>query len=202
MNVPLQNQVEGVHSYTLIKTSNTSMSELMKPVEEIIQNDLLPSIIGESIIVNERQLYSLPARSGGLGISVFSEKAENDFDNSLYITAPLVALIVTQEETLPNNEIVNERIATIKRNNSNQLSEKVNRIECELLPDMKRAVLQTKERGASSWLTVIIIQQNGFALAKSEFRDALRIRYNKQLQQMSSKCSCGQIYDLNHAITT
>ena len=68
------------------------MSELMKPVEEIIQNDLLPSTIGESIIVNERQLYLLPARSGGLGISVFSEKAENDFDNSLYITAPLAAL--------------------------------------------------------------------------------------------------------------
>ena len=131
MNVPLQNQVEGVHSYTLIKISNTGMSELMKPVEEIIQNDLLPSIIGESITVNERQLYSLPARSGGLGISVSSEKVENDFDNSVYITAPLVALIVTQEETLPNNEIVNERIATIKRNNSNQLSEKVNRIECD-----------------------------------------------------------------------
>ena len=36
MNVHLQNQVEGVHSYTLIKISNTGMSELMKPVEEII----------------------------------------------------------------------------------------------------------------------------------------------------------------------
>ena len=45
----------------------------MKPVDEIIQNDLLPSIIGESINENERQLCSLPTRSGGLGSPVFSK---------------------------------------------------------------------------------------------------------------------------------
>ena len=110
----------------------------MKPVEEIIQNDLLPSITGESVAENERQLYSFPARSRGLGIPVFSEKAENDFDNSVYITVPLVALIIiTQDKTLPKNKIVIERIETIKQNNSNQISEKINRTEIELLPDMK-----------------------------------------------------------------
>ena len=55
----------------------------MKPVDEIIQNELLPSITGESITENEKQHYSLPGRSGGVGIPVFSKKAENDFDNSL-----------------------------------------------------------------------------------------------------------------------
>ena len=38
---------------------------------------------------------------------------------------------------------------------------------------MKCAVLQTKEKGASSWLTVMLIQKHGFALTKSEIRDAL-----------------------------
>ena len=121
------------NEYSSFLRTIPNMSELMKPVDEIIQIDLLPLIIGKSITENERQLYSLPARSGGLGISVFSEKVKNDFGNSVYITAPLVALIVTQEETLPNNAIVSKQIATIKRNNSNQLSEKVNRIECEQL---------------------------------------------------------------------
>ena len=86
---------------------------LMELVHEIIQHDLVPSIIGESITKNERQLYSLPARSEGLGISSFSEKAENDFDNSVYITASLVALKVTQEEILSNDEIVSERVTFI-----------------------------------------------------------------------------------------
>ena len=35
--------------------------------------------------------------------------------------------------------------AAIKRNNSNQLNEKVNRTTRKLLPDMKHAVLQTKD---------------------------------------------------------
>ena len=100
-------------------------------------NDLLPSIIRESITDNKRQLYSLPARSRGVGIPVFSEKAENDFDNSVYITA------TKQDETLPNNKIVSKQIAKIKQNNSNLLSEKVNRTESELLADMKRTTLQT-----------------------------------------------------------
>ena len=65
--------------------------------------------------------------------------------------------------------MVSERIATIKRNNSNQLSGKVNRIE--LLLDMKLAVLQIKEKGASSWLMIIPMQEYGFALTKSEFRE-------------------------------
>ena len=146
----------------------------MKPVDKIIQNDLLHLIIGEYVTENERQLHWLPARSGGLGIPVFSEKTEVDFDNSVYITVPLVALIFTQEEIIitPNNEIISKQIATIKRYNSNQLSENIIRIKSEFLPDMKREMLQTKEKGASSWLTVIPIQEHGFTLTKSEFSDA------------------------------
>ena len=45
-----------------------------------------------------------------------------------------------------NNEIVSEQILAINRNNSNQLSEKVNRIESKLLPNIKRAVMQIKEK--------------------------------------------------------
>ena len=101
---------------------------------------------------------------------------------------------MTQKETFPNKEILNQRIGTTKRNNSNQLS------ESELLPDMKGTVLQTKEKGASSWLTVIPKQEHAFALAKSKFRDVLQIQYNKQLQGMPSKCPCSQKYDLNHAM--
>ena len=67
----------------------------------------------ENQLPNERRFYSLTARLEGLGIS--AEKAENDFDNSIHITAPFLALTVMQEETLPNNEIVSERIATIKQ---------------------------------------------------------------------------------------
>ena len=44
-------------------------------------------------------------------------------------------------------------------------------IEANLDPDTKRAVTQAKEKGASSWLTVLPIKEHGFTLTKNEFRD-------------------------------
>ena len=38
----------------------------LKPVDEIVQNFLLPAIIGETISEKERELYSLPVLSGDL----------------------------------------------------------------------------------------------------------------------------------------
>ena len=46
-----------------------------------MQNFLLPPFIGETIFEKERQLYSLPVRSGGLGIPLFSEKTSNEIEN-------------------------------------------------------------------------------------------------------------------------
>ena len=44
------------NKYSYFLRTIPSISELMKPVDEIIQNDLLPLIIGGSITENERQL--------------------------------------------------------------------------------------------------------------------------------------------------
>ena len=114
-----------------------------------------------------------------MGVSSFTEKAENDFENSFHITAPLVALIVTQEESLPDDCNIKQRIISTKQNKEKLLVQKVNKIESELEPDMRRTVLQAKEKDLSSWLTVIPLHERGFALSKAEFRDALSIRYNK-----------------------
>ena len=111
-----------------------------------------------------------------MAIPSFAEKAENYFENSLHITAPLVALIVTQEESLPDDSNVKQRISSTKQNKEKLLIEKGNKIESELVPHMRRAVLQAKEKVASGWLTVIPLHDHGFALNKAEFRDAL-IRY-------------------------
>ena len=61
------------------------MYELMKSVDEVIENELLPSIIGESIAGKEKELYSLLMKLGGLGVPLLREKTENDFENSLVV---------------------------------------------------------------------------------------------------------------------
>ena len=49
-------------------------------------------------------------------------------------------------------------------------------------------------------MIVITLHEHGFAPNKAEFRDALSIRYNKQLKGMPSTCPCGQKVNQNHAM--
>ena len=69
-----------------------------------------------------------------------------------------------------------------------------------LTESTRKAIDQAKEKGASSWLSVLPLEDQGFTLNKGEFRDALAIRYNKNLRGLPSKCPCGQKFDLNHAL--
>ena len=56
------------------------------------------------------------------------------------------------------------------------------------------------EKGASSWLSVLLIAEHGFYLHKGEFRDALRLRYNRQLNNIPRTCNCGAQFTVNHAM--
>ena len=69
-----------------------------------------------------------------------------------------------------------------------------------LQPMTRRTVVQAKEKGASSWLSVIPLEEHGFILNKGEFRDAVSLRYNKKLRGLPSKFPCGQIYNETHAL--
>ena len=63
-----------------------------------------------------------------------------------------------------------------------------------------RGIKDAQKNGASSWLNVIPLEEHGFNLNKSEFRDAVNLRYNKKLRGLPSKCACGQQYDVTHAL--
>ena len=52
----------------------------------------------------------------------------------------------------------------------------------------------------SSWLNVLPLADYGFTLTKREFRDALNLRYNKQLRSLPSNCPCGQKFNVIHAL--
>ena len=53
--------------------------------------------------------------------------------------------------------------------------------QSELIPQLpaslRRVVSLSSEKGVSSWLSVLPIEEHGFALHKGAFRDALCLRY-------------------------
>ena len=59
----------------------------------------------------------------------------------------------------------------------------------------------TTDKGASSWLNAIPIEENGQALNKQEFRDSLCLRYNLPLPNLPSYCACGEMFTVNHALS-
>ena len=188
------------HKFTYFMRTIPGMEIYLEPLDELIKNVFLPSLL-DSIVTNEdRLLYSLPVRYGGLGIPIFSETAKFHYDASTRITAPLVSIIVLQGHTLPDENETNNIKSDVIKQQEEIIMSKAENIENGLQPMTRRAVAQAKEKGASSWLSVIPLEEHGFILNKGEFRDAVSLRYNKKLRGLPSKCPCGQIYNETHAL--
>ena len=57
-----------------------------------------------------------------------------------------------------------------------------------------------RKRGASSWLSALPIKSCGFALHKTEFRDAICLRYNWTPERLPTQCACGKSFSITHAM--
>ena len=176
------------------------MEKFLLPLDEKIDNTFLPSVLNETLTEKEREVYSLPVPLGGLGVLIISKKAKNGLAASLEITAPLTDIIISQESKLPDAAPVNLIRANVDKRNKELLASKVKHIEDTSTPEINRDIDQASEKGASTWLNVIPLEENGFSLTKVEFRDAISIRYNKRLRNLPSKCPCGSNFDITHAL--
>ena len=74
-------------------------------------------------------------------------------------------------------------------------------IHISLTPPMQLAMNLAQEKGASSWLTALPLEEHGFTLHKSAFRDAMALRYGWTPSQIPSHCVCGQSFTVQHALS-
>ena len=109
--------------------------------------------------------------------------------------------IVTQSSTIPARELMEERKCEINAKRRAAAKSRIDRIDESLSPDLLQAVQQTRDKGASSWLNAIPIEEHGLALNKQEFRDSLCLRYNLPLPNLPSYCACGEMFTVNHALS-
>jgi hypothetical protein len=70
----------------------------------------------------------------------------------------------------------------------------------QLTPKMKRCVELSREKGSSSWLSVLPLEEHVFYLHKGEFRDALCLRYGWKVNNTPQTCNCGAQFTVNHAM--
>ena len=69
-----------------------------------------------------------------------------------------------------------------------------------LTPDQRFLVEIAGEKGVSSWLTVEPRSAHGTTLNKSDFRDAVALRYGLPLDGLPTNCVCGADLSTDHAM--
>ena len=77
------------HRYTYILRTLPNITNILKPLDEIITNEFIPALFGTNISLDEREILSLPVKEGGLGLQSPSENADNIYRASRKITLPL-----------------------------------------------------------------------------------------------------------------
>ena len=190
--------------WTYISRTTPNISDLLLPLDNAIRSLLLPELTGQpppSDLLT--RLFALPARLGGLGIKIPSMASEREYLSSIQATSALTNKILLQTDKYSEDTLIAQLHAKslIRSNNSSYNSNTVKSI-CSLLPQsLNKAVSLAQEQGASTWLTVLPLEEHGFSLHKGAFRDALALRYGWSLMNISSHCACGNKLTTEHAFS-
>ena len=89
------------------------------------------------------------------------------------------------------------RLLAVLRDNMKQHNDVFNKLP----GSQQRALLASKEKGASSWLSALPMVEHGFALHKGAFRDALCLCYGWRPPRLPSNCVCGKQLTIEHALS-
>ena len=177
--------------------------EQFQEIENAIAFKVLPAIFGNEISGNERKLFSLPARMGGLGVEDPREMSSSAYRNSKKSCEKLIEAIRGTDEFVKEDHM--ELIDKTRKESRKAKEERMNNELDEILPlfdqEHQRAINRTRSNKISTWLTVLPVARYNFDLAPQEFRDALAIRYRKPLLRVPECCDgCGSVFDLSHAL--
>ncbi len=141
-----------------------SSTELLQPLESAIQSQFIPAITGQPPPGKQvREVLALPVRLGGLGLRNPINMAKEQYTASQQISAPLVDRIVHQEHSLGDCHAVQQstkaRICSRKRTRQN---EEAKSLQNQLPSTLQRSMDLSQEKGASSWLISLPIEEHGF----------------------------------------
>ena len=80
------------------------------------------------------------------------------------------------------------------------LKEKLDQVKGSVSEKTLRAVDLATQKVASNWLTILPIRDKNFDLNRSEFRDAVKLRYDWDVPDMPSVCVCRNHFNVDHAM--
>ena len=192
----LQNQ------WNFVARAMPDTAELFQPLEDKIRQVFLPSLLLRTVSDNEREVLSMPARFGGLGIFNPTLACNASHENSKIVTQPIVDMIMDQSEDFDPMQL-EEQINTLRKEvdkktesaYTTQLEEFKHKLPTDLISSIEIASV----KGASSWVTTLPLFDQRTILHKGEFVDAMYLRYGWVPPDLPTTCACGARFDVTHA---
>ena len=181
-----------------------NLSSHFQHLENVIRTEFIPTLTGNPPPNDtDRELFSLPARLGGLGLRNPATYCESECIASRMISEPLVKLIATQQDEYPYQCQADQLTAksTVRQQRRQQAAQAAENLKPYLSGTRKRAMELASERGASNWLTSLPIEEFGFCLHKGAFSDALALRYGWTPSRIPMECACGTTFTVEHALS-
>ena len=172
-------------------------------LEAAISHDFLPFVLQETTAPSEtlRSQLALPVRCSGLGLPDPSTIADDCFDTSKAVTAPLVASLIQRQplDALDYSAQAAETTAIARGTRNAALDADYQRLvrESDGVPQRR---LQ-RAPGTGAWLTTYPSFFNGTELSAEEFFDNVRIRCGMDPKYLQERCDgCQQRFSVGHAL--
>jgi hypothetical protein len=191
--------------WTFLSRAMPGTSALFQPLEDAIRHYFIPALLRRNVSDLERDLLSLPARFGGMGIGKPTDDCKFAYQHSEHVSLPLVRLILKQNPELDPMELadqIKQLRLEVDRHCDKRHQEKLASILSN--PNLPRSLADalkcSLEKGASSWVTAAPHYDHGTVLHKGQFVDACCIRYGWTLPDLPLDCACGKSFSLQHAL--
>ena len=188
------------HRWTYFLRTLPDIADLLEPLERAISLVLIPALLEHQVAETERDLLALPVRMGGLGLVNPVNQSRQEYEASIKATGPLFKQIAKQAAEPPNDEDVAGAQRCARQEKADSARRDQEYVTKSLPLKTQRAVEFIKEKGASSWLSVIPLKEMNFTLNKREFRDAIKLRYGWEFNDIPTVCVCGDLFDADHAM--
>ena len=128
-------------------------SDLFQPLEDAIRTIFLPSLLLKSVSDNEREVLSLPARFGGLGIFNPTTACTAAHENSKIVTRPIVDMIMEQSEDFDPMDLqdaINELRKEVDKKTEQSHESQLEKLNEKLPKDLLASINIASVKGASS----------------------------------------------------
>ena len=188
------------HRWTYFLRTLPDIQDLLQPLEEVITKFLLPALVDHKCSPLEREILALPVKKGGIGVTNPCIEATLEYSVSRKVTTLLVEQIQEQIHELPDDSGVHELKQMARKEKNDTLNVMAKSVIDSAPPRMKGMIELASEKSASSWLTVVPVSEMDLNLNKREFRDALNLRYDWPFKDNPTRCACGDLFNIDHAM--